>query len=328
MVYVIARVQPGTEPARRSFLRKLSLEYQQTIASPVSLSGIGLHTGVPVTLRLTPAPANTGIVFKRTDLDNFLIEARARNVAHVSYATSLMKKGVLISTTEHLLSALAAAKVDNAFAEIDNLELPIADGSARPFVEMISKAGVKRQRARRAFARVMKPVEVVEGAKRISIRPADEFRITYRILFPHPLIGEQTIEFALASGDYASEIAPARTFGFYEEVEMLRKSGLIKGGSLENAVVLTRDGLLNPEGLRFANEFCRHKVLDLIGDLALLGHPLVGHVVAERAGHAVHAALVDKLLRQKDAWELVDSSALELREPRAAAPVLASQQPA
>jgi UDP-3-O-[3-hydroxymyristoyl] N-acetylglucosamine deacetylase len=304
------------------------LEHQQTIASPVSLSGIGLHTGVPVTLRLTPAPSNTGIVFKRTDLDNFLIEARARNVAHVSYATSLMKKGVLISTTEHLLSALAAAKVDNAFAEIDNLELPIADGSARPFVEMIAKAGVKRQRARRAFARILKPIEIVEGAKRIAIRPADEFRITYRILFPHPLIGEQTIEFAPSSGSYAREIAPARTFGFIDEVEMLRKSGLIQGGSLENAVVLTRDGLLNPEGLRFADEFCRHKVLDLIGDLALLGHPLVGHVLAERAGHAVHAALVDRLLRQKDAWELVDFSAFEHDEARVTAPALATQQPA
>jgi UDP-3-O-[3-hydroxymyristoyl] N-acetylglucosamine deacetylase len=314
--------------ARRSFKEELGLEGQQTIASPVSLTGIGLHTGVPVTLRLAPAPANTGIVFKRTDLDNFEIEARERNVARVSYATSLMKKGVLISTTEHLLSALAAAKVDNAFAEINNLEVPIADGSALPFIKMIAKAGLKRQRGRRGYARVLRPVEVVEGSKRISIRPAEEFRITYRILFPHPLIGEQTIEFAPSSGDYAREIAPARTFGFIDEVEMLRKSGLIKGGSLENAVVLTRDGVLNPEGLRFPDEFCRHKVLDLIGDLALLGHPLIGHVVAERAGHAVHAALVDKLLRQKESWELVDSTAFEHQEPRDSDPVLASQQPA
>ena len=314
--------------ARRSFLRTLSLDYQQTIASPVSLTGIGLHTGVPVTLRLTPAPASTGIVFKRTDLDNFLIEARARNVAHVSYATSLMKKGVLISTTEHLLSALAAARVDNTYAELNNLELPIMDGSARPFMEMIAKAGVKRQRARRTYARVIKPVEIVDGGKRISVQPADEFRVTYRILFPHPLIGEQTIEFAASRLDYTREIAPARTFGFYEEVEMLRKSGLIQGGSLENAVVLTRDGVMNPEGLRFRDEFCRHKVLDLIGDLALLGHPLIGHVYAERAGHAVHAALVDRLLRNKDTWELVDSSAFERRESIVETPVLTSQQPA
>ncbi len=304
------------------------MEYQQTIASPVSLSGIGLHTGVSVTLRLTPAPANTGIIFRRTDLDNFLIEARARNVARVAYATSLMKKGVLISTTEHLLSALAAAKVDNAFVEIDNLEVPIVDGSALPFVNLIAKAGLKRQRARRAYARVMKPVEVVEGSKRIAIHPAEEFRVTCRILFPHPLIGEQTVEFMFSNGDYARQIAPARTFGFIEEVEMLRKNGLIKGGSLENAVVLTRDGVLNPEGLRFPDEFCRHKVLDLIGDLAMLGHPLIGHVIAERAGHAVHAALVSKLLREKNAWELVDSSVFERSAPRDPAPALSSAQPA
>jgi UDP-3-O-[3-hydroxymyristoyl] N-acetylglucosamine deacetylase len=304
------------------------LEYQHTIASSVSLSGIGLHTGVPVTLRLAPAPANTGVVFKRTDLENFTIEAQARNVARVSYATSLMKKGVLISTTEHLLSALAAAKVDNVFAEIDNLELPIADGSALPFIKMIARAGLKAQRARRNFARVLKPLEVVEGAKRIAVHPAETFRITYHIAFPHPLIGEQSLEFTPGRGNYEAEIAPARTFGFYEEVEKLRKSGLIQGGSLENAVVLTRDGLLNPEGVRFPDEFCRHKILDLMGDLALLGHPLIGHVVAERGGHAMHAALVDNLLRHKDAWEIVNSAALDPPAVRTSLPTLATQQPA
>lgn len=304
------------------------MDYQHTIASPVSLSGIGLHTGVQVTLRLAPAPASTGIVFKRTDLDSFTIEAQARHVARVSYATSLMKKGVLISTTEHLLSALAAAKVDNVFAEIDNLELPIADGSALPFVKMMAQAGLKRQRARRTFARVLKPLEVAEGTKRIAVYPAETFRVTYRIVFPHPLIGEQHFEFAPSGGSYETEIAPARTFGFYDEVEKLRQSGLIQGGSLENAVVLTRDGLLNPEGLRFADEFCRHKILDLIGDLALLGHPLLGHVVAERAGHALHAALVDELLRHKDAWEIVNAGAPEPKKQRPAVTALASEQPA
>ena len=303
-----------------------SLEYQHTVASTAGLSGIGLHTGVPVTLRLTPAPANTGVVFRRTDLDNFAIEAQARNVARVSYATSLMKKGVLISTTEHLLSALAAARVDNVFAEIDNLELPIADGSALPFVKLIAKAGLRRQRARRTFVRVLRPLEVVEGGKRIAVHPADTFHITYRIVFPHPLIGEQSLEFVPGRANYEAEIASARTFGFYEEVEMLRKSGLIQGGSLENAVVLTREGAMNPEGLRFPDEFCRHKILDLIGDLALLGRPLVGHVVAERAGHALHAALVDKLLRHKDAWDVVTSSELELKEPHVPPRVLAAQR--
>jgi UDP-3-O-[3-hydroxymyristoyl] N-acetylglucosamine deacetylase len=304
------------------------LEYQHTIGSPVSLSGTGLHTGVPVTLRLAPAPASTGVVFKRTDLDDFPIEALARNVARVSYATSLMKKGVLISTTEHLLSALAAAGVDNVWAELDNLELPIADGSARPFVEMIERAGLRRQRARRRFARILKPLEVAEGAKRIAVYPADSFRISYRIAFAHPLIGAQSLEFSPGAEPYARAIAPARTFGFIDEVEMLRKSGLIRGGSLENAVVLTRDGLLNPGGLRFPDEFCRHKILDLIGDLSLLGHPLVGHVVAERAGHALHAALVDRLLRTKDAWEIVTSAQIAPKKPRVAPSVLATQQPA
>ena len=286
------------------------MENQHTIASPASMSGIGLHTGVKVTLRLTPAPTNTGIIFKRTDLDGFPIEATARNVARVSYATSLMKKGVLISTTEHLLSALAASKIDNVYAEIDNLELPIADGSALPFLKLIQQAGVRRQRATRNFARILKPVEVVDGAKRIAVFPSNTLRITYRIAFSHPLIGDQSMDFEPDSGNYETEIAPARTFGFFEEVEMLRKSGLVRGGSLENAVVLTRDGILNPEGLRFPNEFCRHKILDVLGDFALLGHPIVGHVVAERAGHAMHIALLSRLLRDKSAWTLANSSEL------------------
>jgi UDP-3-O-[3-hydroxymyristoyl] N-acetylglucosamine deacetylase len=291
----------------------------------VSLTGIGLHTGVPVTLRLEPAPVNTGIVFKRIDLENFKIEALVRNVARVSYATSLMKKGVLISTTEHLLSALAASQVDNVYAEINNLELPIVDGSALPFFAAVGKAGRRRQRARRTFARVLKPLEVVEGAKRIAVYPAESFRVTYRISFPHPLIGEQSFEYDSGRTNYEAEIAPARTFGFYEEVELLRKSGLIRGGSLENAVVLTRDGIMNPEGVRFPDEFCRHKVLDIIGDLALLGHPLIGHVVAERAGHAMHVALLEKLLRHKEAWEIVNSAALEPKKARPTQATLAAE---
>ena len=168
--------------------------YQQTIASPVGISGIGLHTGVPVRVRLTPAAANSGILFKRTDLEGFVIEARARYVARVSYATSLMKKGVLISTTEHLLSALAASGVDNVVIEIDNLEVPILDGSALPFLRLIGEAGLRRQRAKRIYAKILKAVEIVEGSKQIAVYPADALRITYRIAFPHPLIGEQSLE--------------------------------------------------------------------------------------------------------------------------------------
>jgi UDP-3-O-[3-hydroxymyristoyl] N-acetylglucosamine deacetylase len=233
-----------------------------------------------------------------------------------------MKKGVLISTTEHLLSALAGLEVDNAIVEIDNLELPILDGSARPFVELITQAGIRRQRARRNFVKILKPVEVIDGMKRIIVYPADSLRVTYRISFPHPLIGAQSIDFYSGSSGYATEISPARTFGFLEELEMLRKNGLIRGGSLENAVVLDRTSVINPEGLRFPDEFCRHKLLDLIGDFSLLGRPLLGHVVAERAGHAMHAQLVARLLRERQSWRLVthpEPDAKPVSEPMHAA---------
>jgi UDP-3-O-[3-hydroxymyristoyl] N-acetylglucosamine deacetylase len=304
------------------------MDSQHSLASPVSFSGVGLHTGVQVRVRLAPAPSNTGVVFRRTDLEGFTIPAQARNVARVSYATSLMKRGVLISTTEHLLSALAASRIDNVFVDVDNLELPIMDGSALPFFQLIQQAGLRRQRAARAYAKVLKPMEIVDGTKRIALYPSEVFRITYRIAFPHPLIGEQRLDFVLEESNYPQEVAPARTFGFFEEVETLRRSGLIRGGSLENALVLTRDGLLNPEGLRFPDEFCRHKILDVIGDLALIGHPLIGHVVAERAGHAMHIALVSRLLRDKSAWQLVSAdeipaaASVERRQPVPAASVV------
>jgi UDP-3-O-[3-hydroxymyristoyl] N-acetylglucosamine deacetylase len=288
------------------------------------LSGIGLHTGVTVHLRLCPAPAHSGIVFKRTDLDGFIIEAQSRHVARVSYATSLMKKGVLISTTEHLLSALAGLGVDNAIVEIDNLELPIVDGSALPFVKLIRQAGLRPQRARRTYARILKPLELVEGAKKIAVYPADTFATSYAISFPHPVIGAQSLDFTPSAASYENDISPARTFGFLAEVEMLLKSGLVKGGSLENVVVLDQKRVMNPEGLRFPDEFCRHKVLDLIGDLSLFGHPLIGHVVADRAGHAMHAQLVSQLLRQKDCWALTTISTVGSNTPISATAVFAA----
>jgi UDP-3-O-[3-hydroxymyristoyl] N-acetylglucosamine deacetylase len=248
-------------------------------------------------------------------LDGFIIEAQSRHVARVSYATSLMKKGVLISTTEHLLSALAGLGVDNAVVEIDNLELPIVDGSALPFVKLIRQAGLRPQRARRTYAKILKPLELTEGAKRIAVYPADTFATSYAISFPHPVIGAQSLDFTPSAASYENDISPARTFGFLAEVEMLLKSGLVKGGSLENVVVLDQKGVMNPEGLRFPDEFCRHKVLDLIGDLSLFGHPLIGHVVADRAGHAMHAQLVSQLLRQKDCWALTTISAVGSNTP-------------
>jgi UDP-3-O-[3-hydroxymyristoyl] N-acetylglucosamine deacetylase len=265
---------------------------------------------VKVSLRLLPAPANSGIVFKRTDLDGFLIEAQMRHVARVSYATSLMKKGVLISTTEHLLSALSALGVDNVLVEIDNMEIPILDGSSLPFARLIEQAGLRRQRARRLYAKILAPIEIEDGAKRIAIYPSDHWQVDYHISFPNPIIGKEHLHFELGRGGYAREIAPARTFGTFDEVKVLQKSGLARGGSLENAVVVDNHRVMNPEGLRFPDEFCRHKVLDLIGDLALMGHPLVGRIEAERAGHAVHYSLVSRLWKERRAWKLVTSDEL------------------
>ena len=244
-----------------------------------------------------PAPAKTGIVFRRTDLDGFEVEAVSRNVARVSYATSLMKKGVFISTTEHLLSALVGMGIDNAIVELDNLELPILDGSARPFVELIRGAGIRKQRRSRTYIRILHAVEMREGNKFIGIYPSDRYSVSYSINFPHPLIGRETCTLELTNGQYISTIAPARTFGFLHEAEAMRQQGLIRGASEENALVLTRDGLMNPP-LRFEDEFVRHKILDLIGDLALTGRQILGNVVADRAGHAMHTALVSKLLRE------------------------------
>jgi UDP-3-O-[3-hydroxymyristoyl] N-acetylglucosamine deacetylase len=241
-------------------------------------------------------------VFRRTDLDGFQVEASGRNVARVSYATSLMKKGVLISTTEHLLSAFIGAGIDNAIVELDNLELPILDGSARPFVQMIQKAGVRRQRKARTYLRIVREIELREGDKFIAVYPANTYSVSYSINFPHPLIGRQTFCVQLTNGSYLREIAPARTFGFIHEAEAMRQQGLIRGASTENAIVLDRNKVLNPP-LRFRDEFVRHKVLDLIGDLALIGKQILGSVVADRAGHAMHTALVSRILRDKSYWE-------------------------
>jgi UDP-3-O-[3-hydroxymyristoyl] N-acetylglucosamine deacetylase len=249
-----------------------------------------------------PAPAGSGIKFRRTDLDGFEVEATGRNVARVSYATSLMKKGVLISTTEHLLSALIGCGVDNAMVELDNLELPILDGSAQPFVEAIHRAGIRRQRRPRTYLRIRRDLELREGNKFISIHPSENYSVSYSIDFPHPLIGKETFTVSLSDGAYLDQIAPARTFGFLHEAEAMRRQGLIRGASESNAVVLTRDGVLNPP-LRFRDEFVRHKVLDLIGDLALLGRQVLGTVIADRAGHAMHTALVSRIMRDGSLWE-------------------------
>jgi len=288
------------------------MQFETTLHRAVEASGVGLHSGVPVHLRITPATAGSGIVFRRADLDFFPISARWNHVARVSYATSLMRQGVLISTTEHLLSTLYSFGIDNATVEIDNLEVPILDGSGKPFVDLIRKAGVRTLRRKRKYLRIRRPVEVVEGVKRISIIPDDVFRLTCDIDFPTP-IGKQSIEMVVTPERYANELSPARTFGFEHELNQMREMGLIRGASLDCAVCFTREGVLNPEGLRFPDECCRHKALDLIGDLALIGRPLLGHVIAERAGHAMHAALVAKIMSDPTLYDIVTFDQLASR---------------
>jgi UDP-3-O-[3-hydroxymyristoyl] N-acetylglucosamine deacetylase len=290
---------------------------EQTIADLLEFEGVGLHSGAPVTMRLLPAPAGSGVVFRRTDLDDFEIAATGRNVAKVSYATSLMRQGVLISTTEHLLSALIGMGIDNVIVELDNLELPILDGSALPYVQAFQNAGIKTQRRRRESIRVLCPVEVREGNKFIGVYPGSGYKIRYTIDFPAP-IGIQHTSIDLASETYGSMIAPARTFGYKADEKKLRDMGLIRGAGPQNAIIL---GSRGPENgpLRFTDEYVRHKVLDLIGDLALAGRRIEGHVVAERAGHAMHTALVSRLLKDRSAWELAHvpvAQTAEEKEPK------------
>ena len=295
--------------------------YERTIRSEIEFSGVGLHSGAPVSMRLVPAPAGSGIVFRRTDLDNFEIAAVGRNVAKVSYATSLMRQSVLISTTEHLLSALIGVGVDNVIVEVDNLEVPILDGSALPYVRAFESVGLKQQRRKREYLKILKEVEVREGSKFIGVYPGRGYGIRYTIDFPQP-IGYETFTGDLATGDYVKWIAPARTFGFKEDEAMLRNMGLIRGASDACAIILSRQRVENGP-LRFPDEFVRHKVLDLIGDLALAGRRIQGTVVAERAGHAMHTALVQRLMRDRSAWELAHGYD-EVAEPE---PVAANLRP-
>ncbi len=280
------------------------MSQQTTIGNSFSATGVGLHSASPVSVTVKSAPPYTSYLFRRTDLNDFEIPAAPQYVTHVSYATTLMKSGVMISTVEHLLSALMGCGVDNAIIEVNSLEVPILDGSSQPWAELIEQAGIVELPARRAYLRVLKKISVREKNRTMSIEPADEFRITCEIDFNHPMIGVQQFEVGFQNGSYLKEIAPARTFGFVEELELLKKNGLARGGSLENAIALTPDGILNPVPLRFGDEFVRHKILDIIGDLALCGMPILGHVRASRSGHGLHTMLLSTLLRDRDAWEV------------------------
>ena len=291
--------------------------FQTTIIRPASAEGVGLHTGVFGHIQLVPAPADTGIVFRRVDLDNFTIEAQGHNVARVSYATSLMKQGVLLSTTEHLLAAIFSCELDNIFIDIDSIEVPILDGSAEPFMRMLEHAGVRRLRRKRRYLKALRPLEVAEGDRRIGIYPADEFHVRCYVDFPHPLVGQQEIEMAVSPSTFGHLLARARTFCFERDIEPLRSMGLIRGGSLENAIVLTNDSVMNGP-LRFPDEFGRHKALDLIGDLALVGLPLLARVEAYKAGHALHTQLVSRLLADPSLWTISTEDSARVKVDSAA----------
>ena len=288
---------------------------QTTIRKAISTSGIGLHTGCRVSVSLRPAPENVGIVFRRTDLKGFEIEAQRRWVSRVLLATTLMKKGVMLSTVEHLLSAVYGLGIDNLYVDIDSLEVPILDGSAGPFVEMLRRAGIRRQQEDRSYLKIARSASWGDGEKCIAVEPSNCFQVRYEIQFSHPSIGRQIVDWEITPEIYAREIAFARTFGFYAEVEQLLKKGLIRGGSLENAVVLTEEDIMNGP-LRAPDEFARHKVVDLIGDIALCGRPLLGRIIAHKAGHALHTELATRLVRDPSLCRLV--SEREMSTARAA----------
>ena len=280
---------------------------QRTLRRSVSCTGIGLHSGNKVTLSLKPAPADYGIRFQRADLGGLEIPATVTHLGDIQYQTGLTREAVSVETVEHLLAALTAMGIDNVIVELNSPEVPIMDGSAAPFVYLVNEAGIKRLLKPRRYLKVLRPIALTQGDKRIALYPSDHFKVTYSISFDHPLLRHQSRTMRITEDSFVEEIAPARTFGFLKEVEMLRQRGLALGGSLDNAIVLGETGVLN-NALRFEDEFVRHKILDVIGDLSLVGHPVVGHLVAHRGGHALHTAFAAKILEESDAWRLVDST--------------------
>jgi UDP-3-O-[3-hydroxymyristoyl] N-acetylglucosamine deacetylase len=279
---------------------------QRTLRRQTSCAGIGLHSGSKVTLSLIPAPADAGITFRRSDLGGQEVPATVSHVGGINHATGLSRDTVRVETVEHLLAAFTSLGVDNAVVELNSPEVPIMDGSAAPFIYLIQEAGIKSLQAPRQYLKVLRPISVSRGNKRIALYPSDHFKVTYSIAFDHPMLRHQARTIRLTEDAFVEEIAPARTFGFLEDVEMMRQQGLALGGSLENAIVIGDTGVLN-NALRFDDEFVRHKILDVIGDMALLGHPLIGHLVAHRGGHALHAEFAARVLEERDCWTLVEA---------------------
>ena len=284
------------------------MDLQRTLKRSISCAGIGLHSGKKVTLSLKPAPAGSGIRFRRTDLGGIEIPATVAHVGTVAYATQLKLADARVETVEHLLAALASSRIDNAIIELNTPEVPIMDGSSAPFIYLVQEAGVRTLGESRKYLKVMRPVTLTRGDKQIALFPSDHLKVSYTIGFDHPLLRHQTRTMVVTEDTFVDEIAPARTFTFLKEVEMLRQNGLALGGSLDNAIVIGDTGVLN-SSLRFEDEFVRHKILDLIGDFALVGHPVVAHAVVHRGGHALHTAMAAQLLQESHAWQLVEEPA-------------------
>ncbi len=291
--------------------------YQRTLASATRCSGTGLHSGREVSLSLKPANEDTGIVFTRTDLSEAVpISVGMKTISDSTFATSLENRGVSISTVEHLLAAISGLGVDNSIVEVDAPEVPIMDGSAAPFVSLIKEAGIVEQERPRQYLVIRKVIKIVEGERWIEVRPSKSLKISYTVDFDHPMISEQSYEVSFSGRAFQEEISPARTFGFLSDVAKLRSNGYALGGSLENAVVVDDSGVLNEGGLRFPDEFVRHKILDLIGDLSLLGHPVIGHVIAHKSGHALNHRLLRELLSRPECWQITSFSDVSTREAR------------
>jgi len=300
---------------------------QQTLASAVTCSGVGLHSGQPVTITLRPAPADTGVVFVNQNGNaGASLSASIGHCVPTELCTAVSGNGFQVRTIEHVLAALAGMEVDNVFIDVTAGEIPVMDGSAAPFVRLIQSVGIVSQNRKQSFIKIMTPIEVSEGSRRVRIEPSSTSRVTYSIHYDHPLIQTQTYTHEWSASAFESQIAEARTFGFLHEVQALWARGLGKGGTLDNTIVLSKDGIVNESGLRFSNEFVRHKILDLIGDFSLLGVSFIGHIVAERSGHALHTRLVQQILGQPDKWVLLNSEPVS--EEKRPTPSIARLQPA
>lgn len=288
---------------------------EKTIREAVSCTGVGLHTGKQIQLRLIPAEKGEGIVFVRKDLGGIKIPANAEHLVPSNFATVLEAKGATVQTVEHLLAAISAMEIDNLVIELDGSEIPALDGSAFPFISLLQKAGLVEQNKKRSFIEILKSVTVTEDGKSITIHPSSTFEVSCSIDFDHPLIAKQSYHYWHSRSAFIRELSSARTFGFLKDYDFLKAQGLALGGSLDNTIVVGENEILNEKGLRYSDEFVRHKVLDLIGDFVMLGKPILGRIEAHCSGHNLHAQLVKTIVENKKAWRIVDMPMAESTSP-------------